>query len=827
MPKRRRGRLCRFENPKYFHKGKDAFRLNHVNRENFAIDTHPLCAPEAVVQGDCWRISVLTPSLLRLEYDPSGRFEDRPTQMVWNRHFPVPDFHVTQRGDTLELFTEHLHLSYDKGPFSPNGLMIQTLGGFGWGGTWRYGKELYDLKGTARTLDEADGEIELDHGINSMYGYSVLDDSRSMVLCEQPENPFGMWVQPRAEGIEDLYFFGYGHDYAGCVRDFYRLCGKTPLLPRWALGNWWSRYHKYTAETYNALMDRFDAEKVPFAVAVLDMDWHLVDIDPKYGTGWTGYTWNRDFFPDPPAFLQGLHDRGLHVTLNVHPADGVRAYEAAYPKMAEAMGVDPKTEAPIPFDVADPKFMDAYFTCLHHPLEDEGVDFWWLDWQQGSYSKVPGLDPLWMLNHFHFLDSRRRGRRPMTFSRYAGPGSHRYPIGFSGDTIVSWESLKFQPYFTVTASNIGYGWWSHDIGGHMMGVRDDELATRWVQFGVFSPINRLHSTLDPFNSKEPWNFSQEACETMEDFLRLRHALVPYLYTMNRLASREGQPLMRPLYWAEPENHDAYEFPNAYYFGTELLCVPVTEKRDPALLMARAATWLPEGEWVDFATGRRYKGGRRVELWRTLEEMPVFAHAGAIVPMQDRATLSNALENPAALEVFVFTGADGAFTLWEDAGDTPEDRDENWASTALRLTDGERFVIEPAAGNVSVLPKTRSWRVHFCAAEPAAVEVTVAGAAVEPRTVYDEERHCLTVAVSDVPAGAQVVFAFPQGLPKAQNDVAGEVRTILNRAQMSYPAKSKIQQMVETQPETALSSMRTLDGVPAAVYGAVCEILEAE
>ena len=110
--------------------------------------------------------------------------------------------------------------------------------------------------------------------------------------------------------------------------------------------------------------------------------------------------------------MQGLHDRGLHVTLNVHPADGVRAYEAAYPKMAEAMGVDPETEAPIPFDVADPKFMDAYFTCLHHPLEDEGVDFWWLDWQQGSYSKVPGLDPLWMLNHFHFLDSRRRGTPP-------------------------------------------------------------------------------------------------------------------------------------------------------------------------------------------------------------------------------------------------------------------------------------------------------------------------------------------------------------------------------------------------------------------------------
>ena len=183
--------------------------------------------------------------------------------------------------------------------------MIQTLGGFGWGGTWRYGKELYDLKGTARTLDEADGEIELDHGINSMYGYSVLDDSRSMVLCEQPENPFGMWVQPRAEGIEDLYFFGYGHDYAGCVRDFYRLCGKTPLLPRWALGNWWSRYHKYTAETYNALMDRFDAEKVPFAVAVLDMGLALGRYRPEVRHRLDGLHVEPRFLPGPARIFAG------------------------------------------------------------------------------------------------------------------------------------------------------------------------------------------------------------------------------------------------------------------------------------------------------------------------------------------------------------------------------------------------------------------------------------------------------------------------------------------------------------------------------------------
>ena len=148
-------------------------------------------------------------------------------------------------------------------------------------------------------------------------------------------------------------------------------------------------------------------------------------------------------------------------------------------------------------------------------MEDEGVDFWWLDWQQGTNTKVEGLDPLWMLNHYHFLDSAREGKRPMTFSRYAGVGSHRYPVGFSGDTVISWESLAFQPYFTNTASNIGYGWWSHDIGGHMQGTRDDELEARWYQYGVFAPINRLHSTQNEYIVKEPWRFRKEVCETMK------------------------------------------------------------------------------------------------------------------------------------------------------------------------------------------------------------------------------------------------------------------------------------------------------------------------
>src|SRR5690606_32311887 len=219
--------------------------------------------------------------------------------------------------------------------------------------------------------------------------------------------------------------------FRGALRDFHALTGPVPLLPRYALGNWWSRYHPYSADEYLELLDRFEAERMPFSVAVLDMDWHVTDPDPRFGSGWTGYTWDRELFPDPAGFLTALHERGLRVTLNDHPADGVRAHEEAYPRMARALGVDPDTEVPLSFDVTDPTWLRTFFDSVAHPMEEEGVDFWWIDWQSGPYSRTPGLDPLWALNEVHFSELASTGRRPLIFSRYAGPGSHRTPLGFS------------------------------------------------------------------------------------------------------------------------------------------------------------------------------------------------------------------------------------------------------------------------------------------------------------------------------------------------------------------------------------------------------------
>lgn len=792
--------------------------------ENHLWTMEPVGREENTVQGKNYRFTLLTPCLIRMEYREDGKFEDRPTQSVWNRHFDAVPHRLVKDGEGFELFTDRMHVIYSGGPFSKNSLMVKAIGGLHpFGANWYYGEEDGNLGGTARTLDGVNGACALQDGILSQNGCAVLDDSKSLILTEEG------WIEPRqGEGV-DIYLFTYGNDYKEALNDFYRLTGKTPMLPRYALGNWWSRYYAYTEDSYKELVTRFEKEEIPFSVGVIDMDWHLVeDVDPKYGSGWTGYTWNKNYFPDPERFMTWLHDHGMRITLNLHPADGIRAYEEAYPAIAAELGnVDTANEAPVDFDITSKKFLEAYFKCVLHPEEEKGVDFWWIDWQQGNTTKLPGLDPLWMLNHYHYLDSSWKGNRPLTFSRYAGVGSHRYPVGFSGDSVISWESLQFQPYFTNTASNVGYGWWSHDIGGHMMGIRDDELMARWVEYGVFSPINRLHSTDNPFNGKEPWKFDKITQGVMEDYLRLRHGMVPYLYTMNRRANYDDLPLIQPMYYLDPDRDEAYQVPNEYYFGSELLVSPITEKQDPEVRAAKVTTWLPEGMWVDFFTGMVYQGGRMIDLWRGVEDMPVLMKAGAIVPMKDMADYDSSTDNPKAMEVRVFPAEDGTFTLWEDQGDTPVDKEENWVATQLTFTGGEEdtFTIGKALGNVSVIPESRSWKVVFMGVEKACCKVTADGEEVAVKVSYDKAIAALTVEVPETAVGKEIVITFADGISLAENDLAGRCYAMLDKAQIPYNLKSDIQAIVEKMGKDGVATLATMNLSPA-LFGAVLEILNA-
>ena len=666
----------------------------------------PQADSAAIVVSGQARFTVLTPRLLRLEWAENGQFEDHGTFAFPSRRpRTVPTFSQRIEDNLLTIDTGALQLQYRTGtnqPFSPESLsIIFQLNGDSvvWTpGTVNSG----NLRGTRRTLDECVGDVALEEGLLSRSGWSVFDDSKSFLFTDDG------WVSPRPEHQQqDWYFFGYGHDYKTALAEYTRFGGQIPLIPRFVLGAWWSRYWAYSDKDLMQIVDDFTEHDLPLDVLVLDMDWHTAD-------SWTGYTWNRELFPDPNGFLKWVHEHGLRTTLNLHPAEGVQAFEEVYLEFARRLGADPEQKQPVPFQVTNKAYIQHYFELLHHPLEDNGVDFWWMDWQQGRISEIPGLDPLPWLNHLHFLDSTRRGSRAMLYSRWGGLGNHRYHIGFSGDSHSVWQALQFQPYFTATASNVAYGWWSHDIGGHV-GATDPELFARWVQFGALSPCLRLHSTKDALSERRPWAFTKEVFRASRNAFHLRYGLEPYFYTMARVAMDTSVSLCRPMYYEYPEEEAAYAARYQYFLGDEMIAAPIVFPADPVTGLATQDVWIPEGTWFDFFTHESFTGPRWVRIVGDLDRIPLLVRAGAIIPMSPLAKTTDELPNDQLILHF-FPGQSGYFQMYEDDGVSEDYHHGDYEWTDIKSqSDGRnswRVEIDPVSGSCSELPRQRSYILYF-------------------------------------------------------------------------------------------------------------------
>lgn len=765
--------------------------MNHQLPMYLRMENHAAARSEQSFACGSIRVTVITPWMIRFE---DGAWTDDATLTVTSRDLGPCTVRTETDEQRMILWTDQLTVTVEKGKSLQEGITVERRAAPSF--IWHWGqKALQNLKGTTSTLDQCNGACPLDDGLCSMDGFAVLDDSRTPRMLKDG------WFAPR-EDCTDFYFFGYGHDFTRCVQDYYRLTGIPELLPAFVLGNWWSRYHAYTEKEYLDLMDRFDEKDVPLSVGIVDMDWHLTEkngLKPDQ-EGWTGYTWNRNLFPDYKRFLDALHARGLKTALNLHPALGVREWETQYRDMCLAMNRDPESGKPVRFNCLNPEFLKAYFEVLHFPYEKDGVDFWWMDWQQGTdYKPIAkedyletGLDcisPLWMLNHMHFLASKREGKRGLIFSRYAGYGSQRYPIGFSGDTYITWESLAFQPYFTATASNVGYGWWSHDIGGHMGGIRDDELTVRWIQLGVFSPIFRLHSTDSPFLGREPWNYNPRAESVITQFMRLRHRLFPYLYAMNRRNVQELLPLVRPMYHVSPEVKEAYEVPNVYWFGSEMVAAPVTTKADRSDL-AKTEVWLPGGTWVDAMNGYVYHGGKKMNVYRPLEEMPVFLKAGAMIPLRAHQPHDRTLMGADEMELLVAPGADGAFELYEDDGESLNYRKGEYAVTPLsmRWTDTRAVVtISPVRGKVGLIPERR-WKILLRGFRKGC-SFTVGGKLAVGTYLRESNTYIVETGLVEPEKGIEIAVCCGEGLIHDNSDCRDRILDRLTRAQGSQAEKN--------------------------------------
>ena len=719
---------------------------------------NPVAQEEAVVTSGSARFTILTPRLIRIQYSTNKLFEDRATFAVVNRRLPVPAFTCTTEDGYLVIRTDSLTLRYKVGSkinrqhknstvlgitFQMNGRQI----------LWYPGKDdALNLLGTQRTLDGNIGDthrVSLEKGLLSRDGWAVLDESPSTLRGDGSRSfPFEGEVDgipwlgtPIDANAIDWYFFGYGHQYKDALGDYVRIAGRQPLPPKYMFGYWYSKYQAYSQSELQQLVRDMENRDVPHDVLMIDCDWHQ--------NSWTGWTWNKSLFPNPTSLLNWMHTHNTKTALNLHPADGIGQSDDNFSKIRSDMGLDASATT-VPWQLEDSTFYRTFFKNLMRVREKQGVDFWWLDWQQDLTSQyVAGLGQTFWLNHVFYNDMRlnRTDRRPVIFHRWGGMGSHRYPIGFSGDTFATFGTLQFESYFTATAANVCFGYWGHDGGGYLQPnniATDPELVLRWMQFCVFQPIFRTHGSSQSGCERRIWKFSN--FDLQREAFQLRYTLVPYIYTAARQAYDTGVSICRPLYYEWPEQNKAYTVEDEYLFGNDILVSPVSTPTSSDGTSERK-TWLPEGHWYDVCRNRMLRGNRTVTDQYGLSEIPYFIRLGSIIPCNP--PVSHLKSEPSSLVLWVIPGADGKGTLYEDHGDSEAYKDGEYATTLFtqtHATGGTTLTISPREGSYEGMPNERAWQVVFFLVDKPS-HVSINGEETNGWT-YDEQLCRLFV---DVPA----------------------------------------------------------------------------
>ena len=716
--------------------------------EQFKFDLESSKALESnIIKGDKYRFTVLSDRLIRMEYSENGEFVDLPSELVWHRNMPKVEYKLKEDKRILEITTKYFRLTYHKNKSfyggkinSMKNLKVELLNS---GKIWYYNHpEVRNYGAPGMSLDDKT-KLKLQKGLYSVDGFASIDDSKTNLFNEDGS------LQVRDGNNIDLYLFMYLKDFALCLKDYFTITGSPALIPRYALGNWWSKNENYKDTSLKELIDTFEEKRVPISVLMLDNEWHYNHYNEKFID--SGFSWNHNNFKTPNSMINYLHSKGIRLGLNVNPLGGLYPTEDNYEQLRQNLNTE---EEVIPFNVFDSKLIDVYLNVLIHPLDNMGVDFYWTD--EESTSK---LKELFYLNHYHFYDMMRNyKRRPMILSRNTSVAPHRYPVLYSGKTIVSWDTLKMIPLFNASATNIGVSFWSHDIGGFYKGIEDNELYTRYVQLGVFSPILKFGSDAGEYYKREPWRWGIKTNQIVKDYLNLRHRLIPYLYTEAYKYHKFGTPLIMPIYYKNPEMYDDDTFKDEYYFGSQFFVSPIVKKKDYVMNRAIHKFFLPDGVWYDFVTGKKFPGGKEYISFFKEEDYPVFAKAGSIIPM-GRNSYINDTTPPDTLEVQIFPGRSNTYNLYEDDGVSDLYKKDFYLLTQIDynyMPNNYTVIMRSLEGKSGIVPEKRNYKFVFRNTKKAD-DVIVYFNDTEIDSVSYIKGNDFIVSVKDVPSIGQLTL----------------------------------------------------------------------
>ena len=679
--------------------------------KQFEVDyTKASSEEKAIIKGSNYRISIITERIIRLEFSPSGQFVDRPTQLVAKRNLGLAHFSVDQNTSYLNISTKYFNLKYLKrAPFigtksnPAKNLKISLISrDKDRNKDWYYGHpEARNMLGNMISVD-----LNIDRnyckGLYSLDGFASIDDSKSKIIMED-----GTLADPPADHT-DVYVFMYDKDFKQVLFDYFKMTGSPMMIPRYAFGNWWSRNIEYSDDDLKDLIKRFEKKKIPLAVMLFDNDWHLRNTG-QYKDLKTGYTFNNRLIDNPKEMIDNFHKRGIRVGLNIDPVEGFYPHEEYYQYAKEFLKLQASTV--IKFDPLNPKLMDILFKVFLHPLEALGVDFFWND-----YKGDKDIQKLWATNHYMFLDSARNpNKRGLILARNGIIAPHRYPVLYGGSSEISWDDLKDLPFKYLNAANIGVSFWSHDVGGNHGGMEEGELYLRYLELGVFSPILRFHGARGDYYKKEPWLWDVKTTSIAVDYLRLRHRLIPYLYTESYNYTKSGIPLIQPFYYNYMDKvYDDELFRNQYYFGSQLIVCPIVTRKDETMNRTIHRFYIPDGVWYDFVTGKKFPGNKKYISFFKEEEYPVFAHAGSIIPLSNRSDYNNT-GLPTDLEVQIFPGVSNTYTLYEDDGITSLYKEGYFLKTSIDynyLKNNYTVIIRSIDGKSGIVPEKRNYNMVF-------------------------------------------------------------------------------------------------------------------
>jgi alpha-glucosidase (family GH31 glycosyl hydrolase) len=590
-----------------------------------------------------------------------------------------------------------------------------------------------NLGGWSRGLDTKNGAIPLWDGILSRDGWYLLDDSETALYDSDG------WIADRPihrGGYLDGYFFGYGTDYQTALSDFYKITGNPVLLPKWAFGIWYSiNSETYTNASFyqNTLLPRFRSEKLPLDVLVVDTDWKLPE-------RWNGWSWNLSLFPDPQGFMEWTREQGLAIPLNVHPT--INNNDPKFTQTNTTAGGLIADGSKHHFDFSKKQHAQAFLDLLQ-PFNQQGVRFWWNDQAEKPHSEVKGAPADTWINHLYAKDANDRNLRGFAFSRIGSgdigyndnrePGigwsEHRYTLHFTGDAYDTWNMLAFQSTFTIREANIGIPYVSHDLGSYHANQLSNDMYIRWIQFGVFQPIFRLHSKR---GMRLPWEYPDVKAQA-EKFIRLRHALIPYTYTLAHESANGGLPIVRGMYWYYPTASEAYSYDKQYFYGEKMLVAPIATPG----ATASTKVWFPEGMWTNFFTNATVTGPAEQNVSADYSSMPVFVKAGGIIPLAHYSDYVGQTPDD-SLTLKVYTGNDGEFILYEDEGENLNYQTGEYAQTEIIYREQEKKLsIKARQGSYTTAPEQRAYDIEFYnAAIPE--KISVNGVALSPVTADSGE-----------------------------------------------------------------------------------------